>query len=468
MIKGGETLVGGIWRHPTTGPESFQFARYKVDTSLADEIISAPRRMGELTIGGKTRSLDFSQMVGMKGDFDKDMFALSAISDRDTASRVAKNLDGPIQRDYTEYLFNHYAMQDMVDAGKKKTKALVEMSREEALRTGAKKLTTAKVATPEVNVALQKLKLGIQHAAPDKYRPMAEMFWHMEEAAIGGKHGTRTQQLYKDIGHAVRQKDATTMESVIKQLMGEKDRVISGRITSPTGEIVTQTLRYSPKEYAEQAIRSVSAVDDDVEAAYRSARIAKKGGAGGDINQLTSMYYKRRTGSIDVAQSLMQAKDYGMEGFGQRTNRLIRQTAVKKNLTFRALKAAKGPLIAGAAVAAGVMMAAPSVSGAMPYKEGAAGGQNMRFSDMGPPSGVGMSPPAPRIMSSPKAYDMSGVKMSSRAKIRMSMPDADNSGADFMRQASELANGGNVRVRTTDDRAVLSPQRLASKIHERL
>ena len=475
LIEGGETLVGGVWRHPTTGPESFQFARYKVDTNLADEIISAPRRMGTYQqvdeagrAIGRARQLDFSQMVGMKGDFDKDMFAISAISERDTAKRVAKNLDGSIQRGYTGYLFNHYAMKDMVDAGKNRTKALVELSRTEALQQGAKKLTTAKIATPQVNVALQKLKLGMQYAAPEKYRPMAELFWHMEEAAIGGKHGTMQSKLYQDIAHSVRQKDAVTMESVIKQLMGEKDRVISARITDPTGDIVTKTLRYSPKEYAQQAINAAAAVGEDVDYAYKAARTAKGMGISGDLNELVTMYYKRRTGSIDVAQSLMQAKDRGMEGFTQNVSRMLRQAAVKKNFIVKSLKGAKAPLLVGAALAAGVMLSAPSVSGVMPGKEGPAGGMNMNMTDMGPPAGMGMAPPQPRVMASPKAYDMSGVKMSSRANIRMSMPDANNSSVDFMRQASQLANGGKVRVRTTDDRAALNPHRLASKIHERL
>jgi hypothetical protein len=475
LIEEGQTLVGGIWRHPTTGPESFQFARYKVDVDLANEILSAPRRMGSYQpvddagrALGRARQLDFSQMVGMKGDFDKDIFAISAISERDTAKRVAKNLDGSIQRKYTGYLFNHYAMKDMVDAGKNKTRALVELSRTEALQRGAKQLTTAKIATPQVSVALQKLKLGMQYAAPEKYRPMAELFWHMEEAAIGGKHGARTQKMYQDIAHAVKQKDAVTMESVIKQLMGEKDRVISARITDPTGDIVTKTLRYSPKEYAEQAVNAAVAVGDDVDFAYKAARTAKGMGVSGDLNELTTMYYKRRTGSIDVAQSLMQAKDRGMEGFTQRASRMLRKAATKKNFIVKSLKGAKAPLLVGAALAAGVMLSAPSVSGVTPLKEGPGGGKNMNMTDMGPPAGAGMSPPPPRVMASPKAYDMSGVKMSSRANIRMSMPDANSSSVDFMRQASQLANGGKVRVRTTDDRAALSPHRLASKIHERL
>jgi hypothetical protein len=71
-------------------------------------------------------------------------------------------------------------------------------------------------------------------------------------------------------------------------------------------------------------------------------------------------------------------------------------------------------------------------------------------------------------MSSPKVYDMSGIKTSSRANIKMSMSDLDRTSSDFMRQARELAANSNVRIRTTDDRSILDPQRLANKIHERL
>ena len=63
---------------------------------------------------------------------------------------------------------------------------------------------------------------------------------------------------------------------------------------------------------------------------------------------------------------------------------------------------------------------------------------------------------------------MGGAQMSSRANINMSLGDANASSRDFMRHARDLSNGGNVRIRTIDDRSILDSQSLANKIHERL
>ncbi len=469
LLDEGEQLIGGVWRHPTTGPESFQFVRYQVDRNLADEMIAAPYQMGKMAIGGgPLKDVDISAMVGMKGDFDKDMFNIAAISDRDTVKRLTGKMSKEVQEGYTGYLFNHYAMKDMIDGRKGAISNLVDMTRQEALEQGAKNLTTAKIATPQVNLALQKLKLGLQYSAPKEYRPMAELFWHLEEAAIGGKHGAQQSEMYQSIAHAVKQKDAVTMESVIKQLMGEKDKVVSGQITGPSGSMVSQNMKYSPKQWAQQAMSAATVASDDVEMAYKSAR-AVKGTVPQDFSTLVEMYYKRRTGSLDVAQSVMHSKSYGMPGFTERANRILRQAGTKSRAILGALSKAKAPALIGAAIGAGMMLAAPSVSGAlMAPREGPAGGRHLDAGNLGPPAGVGVSAPPPRIMTSPKAYDMSGIKMSSRANIRMSMPDAEQSGGDFMRHASTLASGGNVRVRTTDDRSALSPHRLANKIHERL
>jgi len=468
LLKNGEELIGGMWRHPTTGPESFQFVRYKIDAKLADEMISVPRQMGELVLGGKSRPIDVSPMVGMKGDFDRDMFALAAISDRDTATRVAGKMKNEIQEGYTGYLFNHYAMKDLIDSRKGNIDSLLSASHTQAMQQGARNLTTAKIATPQVNIALQKLKLGLQHTAPDKYRPMAELFWHLEEAAISGKHGAQQSSMYQNIAHAVKQKDVSTMESVIKQLMGEKDINISGQITGPTGELQSRSLKYSPRTFAEQAISAASAAGDDVDIAVRAAQTAK-GRAPEDLSALTEMYYKRRTGSLDVAQSVMHSQTYGMPGFTEKANRVLRKAQTKSRGIMGALKKAKGPAMIGTAIAAGLMLSAPAVSGALTQpRDGAAAGRNLKPDDIGPPTGMGMSPPAGRIMKSPQVYDMSGMQRASRANIRMSMSDANSSGRDFMRHASTLARGSNVRVKTVDDRSALSPHRLANKIHERL
>ncbi|MHA2066642.1 MAG: hypothetical protein ACXABY_19900, partial [Candidatus Thorarchaeota archaeon] len=466
LLEEGETLIGGIWRHPTTGPESFQAVRYKVDAALADEIVSVPYRRGTIDFGRGPKTLNFSQMVGMKADFDKDTLNLAAIADRDTAKRLAGKMDKEIQSGYTKYLFNHYAMKELMGTGEK----ALDLSRQEALQLGARNLVTAKVATPEVNLAMQKLKIAMQHAAPSEYRPMAEMLFHMEESAISGKLGSFETEMYEQIGRAVNQRDATSMESVVKMIMGEKDRRISGTMLSETGQALGQhTYDYRSGKITQDMMRALAATGEDADWAIKAAQSAKSlKRTPQDINELIAMYYKRRTGSLDVPQAVMRAKDYGMEGFTQKATRAMRKASTKASLVGQAMSKAKAPLMIGAAVAAGVMLAAPAMSGHMPQKEGPAGGRNLGFSDLGPPTGMGMSPPAARIMSSPKAYDMSGIKMSSRANIRMSMPDADRAGADFMRQARTLASNSNVRIRTVDDRHALNPHRLASKIHERL
>jgi hypothetical protein len=110
------------------------------------------------------------------------------------------------------------------------------------------------------------------------------------------------------------------------------------------------------------------------------------------------------------------------------------------------------------------MMMAPSVSGTLNIKnEGTSGGRNLGPEDIGP-AGSGISPPDPRIMKSPRTYDLSGMRQASRANINMSMNDV-NSSANLRKQLGQMTNA---RVRTRDDRSVLDPQRLASKIHERL
>jgi hypothetical protein len=467
LIEEGHELVGGMWRHPTTGPESFQFVRYKVDRNLADEMISAPFQTGEIFLGSKRKSVDVSPMVGMKGDFDKDMFAIAAISDRDTAGRVTSKMKNEIQEGYTAYLFNHYAMKDMIDVRKGNIDSLLKLNHEEAMMQGARNLTTAKIATPQVNIALQKLKLGLQYNAPEQYRPMAELFWHLEESAISGKHGAQQNKLYQEIAHAVNQKDAAGMESVIKQLMGEQSADISGRIVGPSGQLTSHTLKYTPKAWAEQAIQSAMAAGEDVEIAYKAAQ-ATKGIVPEDLPTLTEMYYRRRTGSLDVAQAVMHSQAYGMPGFTEQANRALRKTQSKTRAIFNAVKKGKAPILIGSTIAAGVMLSAPSISGTIAPTEGPNGGRNLSPDDLGPPRGLEMNAPPPQIMESPKVYDMSGLQVASRANIRMSMSDANRSSRDFMRHASVLARGGNVRIRTHDDREALNPHRLANKIHERL
>ena len=460
-LEGGGVAVGGMWRHPTTGPESFQFVRFQVDTRLADGMLQAPKKFGRLDFaGGRQIDVDVSEMVGFKGDFDRDHFVLAAISDRDTYTRVSKKIDNEMRDGYTKYLFNHYAMKDIIDERKVKTN-ITKLTQEQALTEGYRKLTTAKTTTGRVNLALQKLKIGMAHTAPKEYRPMAELFWHLEEAAIGGKHGVLGTELYEGITSAVENKDVGKLEGVIESLLGSK-RTIAGTITDAYGNVMSHELKYDPRQWAEVAIGAVEAAGQDVDVAMRAASFAKGTSPySPKVNELAEMYYARRTGSVDVAQSLAQAAAGTTDEFTTKASRLMRRGQTRATALVGALKKAGKPMLLGAAAAAGIAMMAPAISGRL--KAGADGGRNLP-----PGDDQGMSPPPPRPLTPPKAYDIGGGRTLNRATIRMRMNDLNNNSKDFMRSARALSASGNVNVNTRDDRSLLDPRMLASKIHERL
>lgn len=460
LIDEEQKLIGALWRHPTTGPESVQFVQYQIDKNLSNRMMSIPFRQGQY--GGRT--IDISPAVGLKGDFDRDLYNIAVISDKETAARAARQVGKAGEAKYAEYLFGHYAMQDlMTQAGA--AEKVAAATYEDAYIQGVRNLTAAKISTGQVNLAMQQLKIGLQYSAPDKYNSMAELFFQMEEAAISGKHGAYQGKMYQDIAHAVRQKDVATMESVLKQIMGEEARTVSNTMTIG-GVTTTHQLKYDPRAWAERAIAAATTAEEDVSLSIMSARAAKNKYIPEDLETARKIFASRKGGSIDVAASLGHAKAYGMPGFTQKGTRALRGIQTRAGELGKVLRRVKGPAIVGGAIAAGIMLAAPSISGAIPTPS--EGGGNVTADDLGPPEGIGMDPPRPQIMESPKVYDMSGMTTSSRAKIRMSMSDADQSGREFMRHAGALANGASVRIKTIDDRSALSPHRLANKIHERL
>lgn len=464
-LLAGETLMGGAWRHPTTGPESFQFAKYKIDPRIKGDILHVPAKFGTLEIAGQTKQVDISQMVGMKGDFDKDMFALSVISDRDTSMRVGKKIANRTNDEYTKYLFNHYAMKEVIDEAKDaSTKSIEQMTRTEALSSGAKKLTEAKIATPQVNLALQKLKLGVQYSAPEEYRPLGELFWHLEEAAIGGKHGTIGQvggtSLYQNIASAVESKDVNKMENVLTDLFG-KQRIVQGSINGSQ-----QMLDINPSKWAKTAIESAANISDEVEAAYKSSRIAKGTLNSSTIGEIMELMNRRKSGSVDVAQSLMYSNFAGKRSINETVNRGLQRGSAKFTAVKRALSENKRFALAGVAIAAGIGLLAPSISGSIPGNTmGPNGGRNLNIDSMGPPGGLEMNPPQARIQRSPEVHSISP---SSRANISMSLNDSNESSDLIMRNAQRLAESGKVNIRTIDDRSALDSHMLARKIHERL
>lgn len=186
---------------------------------------------------------------------------------------------------------------------------------------------------------------------------------------------------------------------------------------------------------------------------------------------ITDIYNDYKKNNKNILPTLMEAKDAINEGMGKNLEGIkdtLRRSGKKAGLFKKALSKSRTPIIAGAAIAAGIMMAAPSISGSIGTREGVNGGRMMKPESLGVPDGMSMNAPPPRIMASPKAYDMSGIKTSSHAKIKMSMSDAESSSGTLMQQARMLSQSGNTKITTRDDRSALSPQRLANKIQERL
>lgn len=467
-LLSGKVMTGGVWRHPTTGPESFQFANYQIDPNLKGAMISAPAKTGILSLGGgPPKEVDISQMVGMKGDFDKDMYALSVIANRDTLDRANRRLTRGVEAGYTDYLFNHYALQETIESRKDDiAKSISDMSRPEAFSVGARKLTEANIATPQVNAALQKLKIGLQYSAPQQYRPLAELFWHLEEAAIGGKHGVMEGELYQNIAHAVQQKDVKTMEGVLTGLLGER-RTVQGTMTIGD-KVVQQSLTIDPAEWAKTAVNAASDVSNEVDIAYKAAQVSKGKQSIREVNSIVEMMYARKAGSLDVAQSLMEGQGSVVDSMSRTANRTIRRGGAQYSTFKRVLSGSKGLVATGFAAATAITAMAPSISGTLDPTPDGGGAKGISPDTLGPPQGMGMNPPEPRIMTSPKVYDMGGMQAGSRGKIRMSLNDTDNMSMKMTRRINDLSNNGNVNIRTIDDRSVLDSHLLANKIYERL
>ncbi len=459
-LKAGGTAFGGMWRHPTTGAESFQFVEYQIDKSLSKGMIGTPAKRAMLNVEGMgKRGIDVSSMVGFAGDFDNDSFVIAATSNRDTSKRIQKRIGAQAAQGYEDYLFRHHVMEGLIENTKGQGDIL-----DNALVRGYKKLSTAKTETGKVNIALQKLKIGIQKAAPEEYKPLADLYWHIEQAAIGGKHGARGQNLYQDIAESVARKDVGQLEKVMTTLFGEGEQVFKGSIDGRKHSFTLNT-----RKAAEISISSLEAAGSEVDLAIQGAKFAKGPASGApSLQAIQETFHTRRSGSIDYAQEFMSRAAGESEGLSRRVSKKMGQAGVRSRAMWSAVKKAKGPMLIGAAAAAGIMLMAPSTSGVIRPIEGPQGGRNLDVSRFGPPSGEPMRPPPPRMNNSPRAYELSSGNQISRANIRMRLNDLNPSSRDFMRSARELANGGQVNIKARDDRSALDPRQLASKIHERL
>lgn len=459
----GRTVTGSVWRHPTTGPESLQFMQYKIDKGLKEGVTSAPKRRGMLHIPGRTpKAIDMSEMIGMQGDFDRDQLVIAAMSERDTSRRISKQLVHGQDAKYTQFLFNHYALTDLAKENISKTDTL-NMT---AVQTGYKKLTTAKSATGQVNVALQKFKMGLQYSAPDQYRDLALVFQHMEQGAIGGKHGVLGSELYQTISEAARikgEKGTSLLESAMINIFGSNEVNVSGTITNELGEATSRSFSMNTREMSEVAMRSFESVSDDVDVAMRMASMAKgKNIDRATLNNLTEQFFLRKRGGIDIAQGLFSGRA-GLGGdFESKTSRLLNKGASKIKEIFSAIGKNKKYLLGGAAAAAGIMLMAPSISGALPAGSPARGLSPDEIGNIPDLSGRGMSIPPNRMNLSPSVYDI-GNKPLYHANINTRINDLDSS--SFVKDTNSM--GGNSNIRTRDDRSILNPRRLAEKIHER-
>lgn len=464
-----ETVAAGLWRHPTTGPESFQFTNIRLDPSLARGTVGVPYQEGEMTIGGVSRKINVSQMVGLKGDYDRDQLVIAAISNRDTQKRAASHIAHQANAEYASYLFNHYTMKDAMENAAS-TKEVLQMRTPEALQAGFEKLTTAKVKTGQINLALQQFKIGVAYGKSDKYRPLAEMFFHLEEAAIGGKHGIIGEELYQAIGQAGQLRGETgtrTMEQVLTNVFGTQNLSAAGTISDQFGKYNVST-SLNMREAAQYMIEAKEAVAEDVKMALEAASIAKgKSTRDFTLGQDIMRMYSRRKGSIDVAGAMMQAGSTDMMDIASRGSRLTEGLKGRASGALKAFTRNKRALAIGAAAAAGIMFMAPSTSGVIrPVQTATAGGANLSEEDISPEGFMQMNPPPPRPNRSPRNYEVSGGRPTTHANIKLHMEDLDSSSRDFMSHAQQL--GGRVNITSIDNRHVTDPVLLASKIHERL
>lgn len=471
-FRNNEIITGGMWRHPTTGPESFQFVKFRQDMDMVDNMIASPTKFGKMAIdGGAEMPIDVSEMVGFKGDFDRDQFTLSLIGDRRTSDQVRRKMANMSGQEYNQYLFNHYNLKDMMESklGKKTSPNVLSP---DFLREGFRKLTTAKTTTGQVNIAMQKLKLGLQYSQPDQYRPAAEMLYHLEEAVIGGKHGVLGADIYKGISESVQEggvSGARKLEQVARSVFGDQPIRRTGSITDAMGNVTQHQFDFDPRRFAQTTMSSLDSIRPEVEGVMKAASAARGKNVGNvALEDAIAMFHSRRSGSVDVAQSVMQANADNVGKSTMRVSRAVFRGQTKARSLFGVFKRASKPLLAGAGLAAGIMLMSPSTASTVRNPEGVDGGRNLDPESYGPPGGLEMNPPTPRMNMSPKIYDSGGGRPVSHANIRMRTNDLDSSSSNFMRSARQLSNGSSVNIKTRDDRSMLDPRSLASKIHERL
>ncbi|RLC97309.1 MAG: hypothetical protein DRI46_13120, partial [Chloroflexi bacterium] len=417
---GGHEMSGFVGRHPTTGQQSLQLTRWKVDADLAENMISIPSKRSVLQFAGQeATSVDVSKAVGMAGDFDKDAYIWGLIANKQTEQRAANHLRAAQETNYTEFLFDHYALKSKMQQVPAKITSLSEMQN---LTTGYIEATTAKTKTGQVNVALQQLKLAVSSSSPEEHRGLFQLYSHLEQAAISTKHGAAAEGLYAKIQSAVSRQSAPEFQSAIEMLMGDKVETITGTLGGQQ-----MSYEYNPKRMAEQSIEALKASSVDVESAHQLNRVAKKGQASRTLQQATELF-NTRSASVDIAQALRGNETYGAGTFSDNVNRFLQRGAVKGNQFKSLLKKASLPLGIGAAIGAGVLLATAPTSGVLPQnREGANAGHNLNPGEDMMAAGPGMAPPPSRRMESPKVYDIGSGKVSPYSSVSGTISDTGDS-----------------------------------------
>lgn len=467
----GETGVLASARYPGTSSESMQFIHGRIADEMAPGTVGVPRQMAQLTINGKTSTVDVSSIVGQHGDFDRDQLHIFAMNNRDLNNRLAKKVAYQQSEQYNQYLFTQYSLSQKFKETLG-TQEVLTMNNAKSLAAGYRKLTAAKVATGPVNLTLQRFKMGLAYHSTDpaKYQGLANVMWHLEEAAISGKHGVLQSDLYTAISKAgeVRgAKGTAMMEDVLRSVFGG-DINVSGEFVNAAGETIKPSpFKLSLKDAARELMQGYEADASEIDALMRASRMSKNKNVFVSNSDLIEQHFIRKYGSLDPAQAAMSAAYGGenLEGIVAKAERGAKRIGSKRAAIADILKKGKKPMLIGAAAAAGLMLMAPSTSGALRPNTTINAGRGLKEDDIVVPSGEGVPVPPPRPNLSPRIYTDSGANEAVRANINMHINDLDNADG-FVRNINRL--GGHTSVRYRDDRRVTDPRQLASRISERL
>lgn len=458
-LLAGEAVEAMGWRHPTAGPESVQAMRMKIMPGARNEMLYFGEKMGSFQIGGVSEQVPISQMVGMKGDFDKDMYNIAVMSDKSTADRLGRAMDFKGNISYNKYLGKHYMLARAIDQNAARGASEVSAM---ALTKEAMSHGYAKLATGQTNIALQKLKVGIASQAPDLYGDVAPMLWHIEEtAAIGAKHGLigGGTDYYRRISQAVNNLDQTKLQGVIEDIFGKEARTMKATIDG--AEVI---YNYNPAVQSQQMMDALAGADKELIRSVELGQMAKRSTGAGSLLAHQEQFLMAEAGlSEDAGMHLLSGK----QTYGQKMQRTAKSLGRNAKSIARVLSRAKKPIAMGLAAASAIMLAAPSISGSLsnPNIEGAGGGKNIDAASSVPPNQTPTPEPPSQIMRSPKVYQQG----SSRISANYSTSDYQSNYSDTMKQIAAMRGAGQrTRMNISDNREYLDPHMLANKIHERM